>query len=613
MIQLLNAFTENVVSIVMCISLMMMMTDAITASDSFPTVHLPSCNVSLVGWWRNVSTHTQQPQSVATIAEFLGIPFAWPPTGQRRLSHSHLLECPATSTTFDATFFGSPCLQSSGGLTLGAEDCLFLNIYVPSSLLGSQGGRAPVVVYLHAGSLTTGTGAFEDLAFLAAFAAGDDHNSHRGINNSAVVVTINYRLGVLGFLATRSMCETDPSSCGNFGISDQITALKWVQRHISSFGGDPRRVNLVGQSSGGTAVFALAASPLTSGLFSSGLALSGSPNISMTRTVKFLQDEPIPSSLGCSEGAMQLACLRALPALSLLNARPGSWSTSAIFSNRNLNNNSQTGKDFPGLVYIDGVILLEPVWDAVIESGVNSNVSLMFGSMGQECNLESANPSVEGLSQEEWRAFIAEQILETWPNASSKADSVYRLYQNASMINPQLASDSFNADYGMSCAFHHIAKRFLNSAVQRVSPAYVFVHQQGPQKPPFGENHFLSYAFHAWDYVNACHNWNDYLLTFVPGEEDLELSRLQRSQWYDLWSTGVVANWPSIGSRDKGKSDAVMQDEQTNNVVPYFLYAQVDRYPFLATGATTTPVGGALLCPYIRDELGMDNRYWWCD
>ena len=180
------------------------------------------------------------------VRRFLGIPYAAPPVGALRWRPPQ----PATpwAGLRDATRFGHDAPQDSARPYRGAdfaEDCLTLNVWSPA---GAE--RLPVLVWLHGGGFTGGSGSDPrcDGAALAA----------RG----AVVVTVNYRLGLLGFLAHPGLAAEDGSS-GNYGLLDQMAALGWVQRNIAAFGGDPARVTLVGVSAGGSAA-ALMLTALTS-------------------------------------------------------------------------------------------------------------------------------------------------------------------------------------------------------------------------------------------------------------------------------------------------------------------------------------------------------------
>jgi len=142
-----------------------------------------------------------------------------------------------------------------------SEDCLYLNVW---SAAGTA-ERQPVLLFMHGGGLSEGSGS------IAAY------NGEALARKGLVVVTMNYRLGVLGYLAHPALTnESGDQASGNYGLLDQIAALRWIQQNIAAFGGDPQVVTIAGQSAGASSVHALAASPLAKGLFHRAIAESGS-------------------------------------------------------------------------------------------------------------------------------------------------------------------------------------------------------------------------------------------------------------------------------------------------------------------------------------------------
>lgn len=203
-----------------------------------------------------------------------GIPYAEPPIGERRFRAP--IPASGWKGTRDATRFGSACPQYasetnteeafSKGDVVGNEDCLFLNVYAPKQARPSKdstGTRLPVMFWIHGGGNTSGTSSFYNGSRLA-----DEHQ--------VIVVTINYRLGFLGWFRHRSLrLEADPlDASGNFGTLDQILALDWVQKNIDAFGGDPGNVTIFGESAGAWNVISLLASPLAAGKFHRAIAQS---------------------------------------------------------------------------------------------------------------------------------------------------------------------------------------------------------------------------------------------------------------------------------------------------------------------------------------------------
>ncbi len=175
-------------------------------------------------------------------AEFRGIPYAAAPVGALRFRAPQPRA--AWSQPLDATSFGSPCPQT---VRLGSpslnEDCLYLNVYAPL-----YRDRRPVLVFIHGGSFNAGNGGVT--------AGGPDYRGTDITEQSdAVVVTVNYRLSILGFLASPALDAENPAGVSsNYGLQDQQEALRWVQRNIAQFGGDPGNVTIFGESAGGISV-----------------------------------------------------------------------------------------------------------------------------------------------------------------------------------------------------------------------------------------------------------------------------------------------------------------------------------------------------------------------
>eukprot|EP01084_Bolivina_argentea_P174668 302548_1 len=182
------------------------------------------------------------------VYEFLGIQYGVAPIGNLRFRPSQLNTSWNTST-YDATTYGPECIQPLGGNKM-SEDCLYLNIWTTNI---DKKNLLPVMFFIHGGAYMTG--------------AGSGYDGHNMVANGKdfVLVTINYRLGCLGFLQSKQLYDEDPkwkSYGGMNGLYDQIQALNWVKRFVSSFGGDPNQITIFGESAGGTSVCQLAVSPM---------------------------------------------------------------------------------------------------------------------------------------------------------------------------------------------------------------------------------------------------------------------------------------------------------------------------------------------------------------
>jgi len=235
------------------------------------------------------------------VTEFRGIPYAAPPVGSLRWQPP----APplAWTGTLDASAYGPACEQPLA-LDPVSEDCLTLNIYEPASTATSS--QLPVMIWIHGGAFITGSGRDFDGTALA----------ERG---NLVVVTINYRLGYLGFLAHPALSAADPNHVsGNYGILDQQAAFAWVRGNIANFGGNPGRITIFGESAGGQSVIDQLISP-TAGPLSAAIAESGSYMTTLpTLAQAEVSGEAAATTLGCPD--QSLSCLYALSAATIANA-----------------------------------------------------------------------------------------------------------------------------------------------------------------------------------------------------------------------------------------------------------------------------------------------------
>jgi para-nitrobenzyl esterase len=235
-----------------------------------------------------------------TVDEFLGIPYAAPPVGALRWQPPQ----PAASWSGvrDATQFAPHCpqLPSPFGEASTSEDCLYLNVFTPSHK--QAGSHFPVMVWIHGGALVTGE--------------SNDYDPTALVNDGVTVVTINYRLGALGFLAHPALADASGQS-GDYGLMDQQAALRWVQRNIASFGGNPHNVTIFGESAGGLSTLSQVASPQARGLFEKAIVESGSYNLTQTSLATAeAAGEAFAAKAGCA--SQTAACLRSLPVSTIL-------------------------------------------------------------------------------------------------------------------------------------------------------------------------------------------------------------------------------------------------------------------------------------------------------
>lgn len=246
---------------------------------------------------------------------FSGIPFAAPPVGKDRWAPPK----PAApwSQPLDATKLAAACEQgvntSFGTPKVSvSEDCLHLNVYTPTT--STQ--KRPVMVWFHGGGYTGGQG-------------GDYDGGPFARDHDAIVVTVNYRLGVFGFLATSGLSATSSThTSGNYGLEDQQAALQWVQRNIAAFGGDPQKVTIAGQSAGAGSVCFQTVAPKSRGLFAGAIMMSGNCAFRTSPTPTLSQSESqgdkYAATVGCSgSGTSEADCLRSKSVDELLTSAGG--------------------------------------------------------------------------------------------------------------------------------------------------------------------------------------------------------------------------------------------------------------------------------------------------
>ncbi|MDQ6648277.1 MAG: carboxylesterase family protein, partial [Pseudomonadota bacterium] len=290
--------------------------------------------------------------SAVTLDEFQGIPYAAPPTGPLRWKPPQAVK--PWAGVRQTTRFGPRCMQlplfddmvfRSDGMS---EDCLYLNVWRPAN----GGKKLPVLVYFYGGGFVGGDGS--EKRYDGASLAG------KGI----ITVTVNYRLGVFGFFALPALAaESAQHATGNYGLLDQVAALRWVKANIARFGGDPSQVTIAGESAGSISVSVLMASPLTRGLFARAIGESGAL-IAPIAPVPLPEIEQHGKALADKLGIDSLAGLRQLPAEKLLQAT------------------SETGSAHAE-VAIDGYLLTEAP-AITFGRGGQAKVPLLLGSNSQE-------------------------------------------------------------------------------------------------------------------------------------------------------------------------------------------------------------------------------------
>lgn len=372
---------------------------------------------------------------------FGGIPFAAPPIGDLRFRAPAAPAC--RDEVLDATDFGAPCVQGAGG----DEDCLTLNVWTPTTTSTTP---RPVLFWIHGGANVSGSS--------GGVVAG--HPPYDGeelaIEHDVVVVSANYRLGALGFLVHASLADED-GAAGNYALLDQIAALSWVRDEIASFGGDPDRVTVFGQSAGSYDACALYASPLARGLFASAILMSGDCH-APTQAQRATVHARLVAAVGCDDADDVAACLRDLDARALDASGVGQPRSAA------------PAEMVPFGPTVDGYVLpSSPL--AAMEDGDHADVPLIVGSTADEWDLFQSPDSFATCAQ------VEQAMRDTYSFVASNVIALYPCDE----ANPGWAWNDAITDLAFTCPARRAARAVASSGAAPVR-RYVFAHgrESGP-------------------------------------------------------------------------------------------------------------------------------------
>lgn len=451
-------------------------------------------------------------QADASIGVFRGIPYAQPPVGNLRWRAPQDL----TSWTGvrQATTFGAACWQSysddafvwSRGEFPRSEDCLHLNIWQPEK----TDATAPVMVWFHGGAHTGG------------FAHVELFDGTELARQGVVVVTVNYRLGPWGFLAHPALAEeSEHNSTGNYGLMDKIAALKWVQKNIQGFGGNPDNVTLFGQSAGSSSVCALMASPLASGLFDKAIGQSAACLVKEKRDANGQQRgarlaQLALGELGAQDSESQVTAkqLRSIDNQSLLSAMENSpWSEGSR-------------------IVVDGWVLPEAPVD-VFNANQQAKVPLLVGSLANEGH--ELLPLNNALTESELDQYLNKTFAETAPKLKA-------LYAEDLAISPGMALREILTDAFMAMSMRGWAQYNHNADqptylyyMDYVPPAYqIYLFDDPNLNLPGGPR--STGAYHSGDLAYVFNNvgkTGDFWL-----EEDFAMARAMSGYWTNFAKTG---------------------------------------------------------------------------
>ena len=415
---------------------------------------------------------------------FKGIPFAAPPVGALRWKAPQPVVPWSGVKTADT--FSPECMQvpyPPGSPYASApqpisEDCLYLNVWTTAA----AGDRRPVMVWIHGGAWTRGSGSSPtyDGAALA----------KRGV----VVVTTNYRLGVFGFLAHPGLTAESPQhASGNYAILDHVAALHWVQKNIAAFGGDPGRVTVFGESAGSWSVNVVQATPLAKGLFQRAIGESGGQ---FARTATLADAEKAGTAFAASMGAASIAALRGVPAETLASAQA-----------------FRTG------VNVDGYVLPDTV-RAIFAQKRQSQVPVIVGSNANEWTTLS-NPAQFPATLEAYRKYLDS----SFGGMAGEIDTVYPVKTEADIPAAMLG-------IGRDRTFTLEMRTWARMATASGQRAYVYQFGHVPPGPHAAEWG----AYHASEISYVFGNLRN--PTFKYTDTDRRLSDEMSRYWVSFATTG---------------------------------------------------------------------------
>ncbi len=454
------------------------------------------------------------------VRSYKGIPFAKPPVGDLRWKPPQTVtawqgvrectdygpDCPQASYAQGSLFYSAPRKQS--------EDCLYLNVWTTAK----PSEKRPVMVWIHGGALTRGSGAtrtYDGTAF-----------AKKGV----VLVTVNYRLGPLGYLAHPELTAESPNhSSGNYGVLDQLAALKWVQKNIAAFGGDPSRVTIFGESAGSWSVNILVGTPLAKGLFHRAIGESGGQFGPMTALKEDKKGSPSAEKIGAAFakacGADSLNALRQVPAEKIIE----------VF------NNDAEGRKFRTVVNVDGWVLPDEIRN-IFAQGKHNDVPVLIGSNANEMT-SLTTPALVPKTLADYRKRVEAQ----YGDLIKEFDAVYPVKSEADMASALLGSMRDGL-------FTLNMRTWARMTAKGRAKAYLYLFSHVPPNP---NSKYLG-AYHAAEIAYVFNNLNRQ--NTLLQESDFKLADQMQNYWVNFATTGNpngkgLPNWTAYNQNTEPYMD----------------------------------------------------------
>jgi para-nitrobenzyl esterase len=451
----------------------------------------------------------------ASALSYLGIPYATPPVGPLRWQPP--VDPPCRSDLLVASHFGNICPQlNAAKAVVGDEDCLTANVWTPNP----PGDHLPVLVFFHGGGNHSGSS-------VSSTTAGGFSFEGQGFAAQGVVfVGFNYRLGALGYLAHPALDDESPNQVsGNYGLMDQLQALRWIHENIEAFGGDPGAVTLMGSSVGSTAIAALLASPQADGLFQGAILDSIVEGGILPSLAQYEQGTGtrVVQAAGCAgapTNAEIASCLRNLSAAAVVSAVPG---TIDIFPRIYTPN-------------VDGYLLAASPLE-IIQDGAYPQMPIILGSNAAE-TVSQVNVVGNIPDDATYQADVAKVF------GSTNAPNIVAQYPSSSFSTPKAAFIAVTTDALHLCPSRRLARALL---AQQSEPLFRFLYTHAFDNDPtlhaLGPAHVFELPF-LFSFSHA---------VYVPSAAEVSLSNAMVGYWTRFAATGNpngadATTWPHFNS-----------------------------------------------------------------